>query len=485
MAELSSTFWEKERQKNALALFHRAARQVPAYKDFLKKHHISPLKIKTLDDFQSVPVVDKNNYLRRYPLEKLVWPDALHLPLVWTATSGSTGEPFYFPRNESLDIQYSSTVKSFLDNSSYGSGSTLVIIGFGMGVWIGGLITYKAYEIAARAHNYPVSILTPGINKKEIFHALRQLSPNFSQTILVGYPPFVKDILDSGREEKIDFNKINLRLHFAAEAFTEQFRDYLAKAGHIKDVCRDTMNIYGSADIGAMAFETPLSILTRRTAMEQKSHRLFSALFGNILRTPTLAQYDSRHITFEAPNGEILLTGNNALPLIRYAIGDRGGTKSFEDIETAYEASDLKSATVARENGLTGSVQKMPFVYIYERADFSTKLYGATIFPEHIRAGLAHRQVQPLATGKFTMMTKSKKNHDQYLEIVVELKNGVKSSKRTMKIIQNRLLESLLKNNNNYGSMPRKVTPVVVLKKYEDPAYFKPGIKQKWVLKTP
>jgi phenylacetate-CoA ligase len=59
-----------------------------------------------------------------------------------------------------------------------------VIVGFGMGVWIGGLITYKAFEIAAKRLGHPVSIITPGINKQEIFHALRELAPQFKETII-------------------------------------------------------------------------------------------------------------------------------------------------------------------------------------------------------------------------------------------------------------------------------------------------------------
>ena len=186
-----------EGRKRSLALFHSAAKHVPAYKDFLKKHKIKSEKIKTWRDFQSVPLTNKNDYLRQYPLKALCWDGSLEKPLVFTSTSGSTGEPFYFPRQQMLDWQYSFIAESFLRNSSYGvKGPTLVIIGFGMGVWIGGLITYKAFEIASQRMNHPISIITPGINKGEIFNALRRLSPQFAQTIIVGYPPFVKDVID-------------------------------------------------------------------------------------------------------------------------------------------------------------------------------------------------------------------------------------------------------------------------------------------------
>ena len=83
-----------------------------------------------------------------------------------SSTSGSTGEPFYFPRNEQLDWEYSILAEMFLRNSSYNyKEPTLIIVGFGMGVWIRGLLTYKSSEIAFQRWHYPISIITRGINK--------------------------------------------------------------------------------------------------------------------------------------------------------------------------------------------------------------------------------------------------------------------------------------------------------------------------------
>src|SRR3989344_108115 len=178
--EKKSDFWVKKGREKSLILFKDAAKRVPAYKDFLKKHKINSDKINTWQDFQLVPPIDKKNYLKQYPLEKLCWDGSLKKPLVFTSTSGSTGEPFFFPRGERLDWEYSVLAELFLQNSSYKTGGpVLVIIGFGMGVWIGGLITYKAFEIASRRADLPVSIITPGINKQEIFKTLKNITPHY------------------------------------------------------------------------------------------------------------------------------------------------------------------------------------------------------------------------------------------------------------------------------------------------------------------
>ena len=107
------TYWNRERERKALRLFHAVAYRVPAYRDFLKKNKVVPERIRTFKDFELVPPISKKTYLREYPLEKLCWDGSLKKPLVFTATSGSTGEPFYFPRNEKLDWEYSILVELF------------------------------------------------------------------------------------------------------------------------------------------------------------------------------------------------------------------------------------------------------------------------------------------------------------------------------------------------------------------------------------
>ena len=89
--EKDSAYWEQVRKRRALDLFHRAAKEVPAYKDFLKKHKVDPNSIKSHEDLKLVPPTSKDNYLRQYKLTDLTWGGHLDHPLVYTSTSGSTG----------------------------------------------------------------------------------------------------------------------------------------------------------------------------------------------------------------------------------------------------------------------------------------------------------------------------------------------------------------------------------------------------------
>lgn len=482
----NASFWSKNKVSYALKTLENAFSGVPAYRDFLKKKKISLSGVKTWDDFQKLPIVSKDNYLKKYPLNEISSQHESRGPLVFTSTSGSTGDPVYFSRSHEIDWQSSVIHQHFFSTGSFNKDKpTLVIVCFGMGVWIGGLITYQAFELFARRNNSPISILTPGINKEEIFKALKQLAPYYPQIILAGYPPFLKDILDEAHGRGINFKKHNVKLLFAAEAFTEKFRDHVCKLAGIKNPLVDTMNIYGSADIGTMAFETPVSILVRRLAMEKP--QLFESLFGKIAKTPTLAQYIPSFTTFEAPKGEIVLTGNSSIPLVRYSIGDHGGVLTFNQIVEKCAAHGVSLLKEAKKAGIEKQLYQLPFVYVYERMDFATTIYGLQVYPETIKEVLIEKPFEKTLTGKLTLVTRFDKNQDQYIEINLELQKNKDMSAVMKNQLLKRIIKNLRKNNSEFRELSDylkdRAYPKLVFWPAEDPLYFKSGIKQKWVKK--
>jgi phenylacetate-CoA ligase len=475
-----SSYWTREEKRMRESLYRSAAAQVPAYKDLLKKN-----KVTTDTKFDSLPYTSKSSYLQKYPLEDLVWNGSLAVPLVFTSTSGSTGQPFYFPRGAQLDKQNEIIKRLFFENNINSITSpTLVIICFGMGVWIGGVLTYQAF-VAMRSENYPISILTPGINKQEIFRALTNIGNNFKQIIIGGYAPFVKDIIDEAPANGIDFKKIDTRFIFAAEAFTETFRDYSVNSTGLKNPLIDTMNIYGSADIGSMAFETPFAILARRLATANTE--LFKALFGKINRTPTLAQYNPRFISFEAIDGQLYLTGNNTIPLIRYGIGDHGGVFTFDSLNRIFSDHGIDLRKEAVNSHIGELIYQLPFVYVYERIDLSTTLYGLQIYPETIREAILEKPFLDYYTGKLTLITKFCERQNQYLEVNIEVRKDQKITKsfinRTLDNITTHLIMKNSEYSELYKSIGARARPKLIPWPAEHPTYFKSGAKQRWVMK--
>ncbi|MBI2038013.1 MAG: phenylacetate--CoA ligase family protein [Candidatus Magasanikbacteria bacterium] len=478
-------------EKESVKLFNFVSRRVVAYQKFLKENKVAIKKIVNIKDFKKLPLISKENYIRKHDLADLLPPKEFANATTFSATSGSTGEPTFFPRGEDQDKNYEFISEIFLTNQLGLSKkkSTLVIIGFGLGVWIGGIFTYKNFNKLA-SKGYKISILPVGPQKDMFLKSLKKFGRLFDQVILAGYPPFIKDIVDESAGYGIDWAKCNTKILTAAESYSEDFRDYIAKKIKAKNIFTDFINIYGTVELGTMAHETPLAILIRRLACKNKD--IFKAVFNNSARLPTLGQYHPYLVYFEELEGELVGTGvGSSIPLIRYKFADRGGVISFKEMVGRLKSVGVDIIKEAAKNGIGKTVLNLPFVYVYERSDLVVNLMGINIYPEYIKSGLQKSGIEEKVTGKFSMATKNDKNQDQFLEINVELKNGEAPSSQLVKLIENFVVISLQEKSTEYDYLyknsseesRKKITPKVLLFNYEDKTYFAPGAKQKWVLK--
>lgn len=488
LGNVSEEEWVGAGEKRVLGLFHGMAKRVPAYSDFLKKKKINPDKVATIGDFKNIPTIDKDNYLRVYPLEMLCWDGKFKdNRWIFAMTSGSTGEPFYFPREESQDFQYASTAELYLNaNFELSKKTTLYVNCFALGVWIGGLFTHEALRILAEKGKYRLSIISPGLNKLEIIRVIKKMGDRFDQVILGGYPPFIKDVIDDGIQSGLDWKKYNLKFVFSAEAFSEDFRDYIAEKSGIKNIYRDTLNHYGTVDQGTLAHETSLAVLIRRLAVTNE--KVFRVVFGgDVSKLPTLAQYDPELFFFEENNGGLICSSYSGLPLVRYDLKDSGGIFTFDSVMDGFKNLGIDLYSESENVGVGDIVWRLPFVYVYERKDLAVSMGGAIIYPETIRKALSDGQISKIITGKFTMVVERDINQNQNLEINIELKNVIKEvSSEEREFIEDSILRQLLKENSEFRSVfydqrQGKSLPVIKFWPYEHLEYFKVGGKQKWV----
>ena len=480
-------YWIGCGETMALKLFHEMAEHVPAYKAFLHEHGINHRSIKTISDFKTVPTINKDNYLRKYQREDLCW-DGKFASESWvvSTTSGSTGEPFYFPRTDLQDELYAVTAELYLrENFNIQDRKTLFIDAFAMGAWIGGLFTYEAYHRIAQK-GYPLTIITPGLNKGEVISSVKRLAANFDQVIIGCYPPVMRDIIDLGISEGINWSDHNLGIIFSAEGFSETFRDYVAERGKLSNIYTSSLNHYGTVDLGTMSHETAPAIAIRRAAVDNK--KLFKGIFGDVKKLPTLTQYLPEMFYFESEDDGVICSSYSGLPLVRYDLMDHGGVKTLAQIAQAYEQQGLNLPDELARLKLTDKLWNLPFVYVYERSDFSVNLVGGVIYPEEIRAALLTAPIAESLTGKFTMAVNYDKKLNPKLEVHVEMQRGKDSSNPALKKqVEAAIVVSLLKDNSEYGSnyatYGRKLHPKITLWPYEHPRYFSGRGKQKWVEK--
>ncbi len=461
---------------NALKTFRLAAKRVPAYQDFLHKYNIQPHKIKTPVDFEHIPPVTKENYLRAYPLKDLLWDGSIQDTQMISVSSGSSGEPFFWPRGlqSAKDCVFLHETL-FNQNFQTRQKETLVIIALAMGTWIAGTYTLDAMiELANRGHK--LVTITPGIDKMGIIRILKQLAPQFSQTIIFGYPPFTKDIIDEAVYQKIKIDTLNLKLVFAGEIISERWRDYVLYKIKAKDPLYTTSNIYGTADAGLLGNESPVSIFARRAA--EKNPSLYSFLFPDTQVVPSLVHYfpDLRYI--ETLEDYLLFTVNNSLPLIRYKILDQGRVISY---------SQLRSALEKNGSPLPDSLAKLAqhsYITVNGRSDVATSFYAVNIYPENIKYALETTQLQKILTGKFIIKAIfNDLTQEQTLHLQVELKPGQKGGKSLEHMILKQVIETLKAHNSEYNRLSQELHeqahPIIHLMPYQSPE-FEIKVKHRW-----
>jgi phenylacetate-CoA ligase len=480
------SYWLARGEDMALKLFHDMSNRVPAYKYFLAENNINPADVVTIEDFKKLPTIDKDNYLRKYSRNDLCW-DGEFSSKKWviSTTSGSTGEPYYFPRTDVQDEYYALTAELYLrENFDIENKTTLYIDAFAMGAWIGGLFTYEAIKRVA-GKGYSLSIITPGINKQEVISSVKKLGADFDQVIIGCYPPILKDIIDLGIAEGLDWQNYNLGVVFSAEGFSEEFRDYIKEYGKLANIYTSTLNHYGTVDLGTMSHETPLSIAVRRDAVA--SEELYFDIFGQTNKQPTLTQFFPELFYFEEINGSIICSSNSGIPLLRYDLKDNGGVITLSEVEEVYKkhSKNLKDNLISKK--IENTAWNLPFVFVHERNDFSVTYSGAQIYPQEVMRALLDDSIKEKVTGKFTMIASYDNEAKNYLEINVELKQGIESNGELTTEIMDVIVKGLLRENSEYrilyGEYKEKLNPIVILWPYEDPLHFSGKGKQKWVKK--
>jgi phenylacetate-CoA ligase len=464
-----------EAEQRALALFESVAATVPAYRAFLAEHGVDPAAVRTIADFQALPLLTKDNYLRRHPLAQCCRGGALVGCDMVAVSSGSTGEPTFWPRSVIDEFAVATRFEQvFHDSFDATQRSTLAVVCFALGTWVGGMYTASCCRHLA-AKGYPITVITPGSNVEEILRVVTALGREFEQVVLLGYPPFLKGVVDTGRARGVPWPDYRVKLVLAGEVFSEEWRTLMGERLGSHEPCFDSASLYGTADAGVLATETPLSICIRRYLAEHPTAA--RELFGQA-RLPTLAQYDPRSRLFETHDGTLLFTGEGGIPLIRYHIADTGGLISFDAMLAHLAEHGFDPiAELGRQH-----IRELPFVHVFGRSHFAVSYYGANIYPENIAVGLEQPSIAPWVTGKFVMESREDADRDRYLAIAVELAAGVAGSEEIRSVVAQSIVTQLRRLNSEFAhyTPPERQLPHVTLHPIGDPEYFPPGVKHRY-----
>ena len=479
---LSQTLDDRAREDaaaGALALFHDVAASVPAYGAFLREHGVDPGAVRGRADFGRLPIVTKEGYLRRWPLAERCRGGELSSCDFVAVSSGSTGEPTIWPRFLSDELAVASRFEQvFHDGFEADRRRTLAVVCFPLGTWVGGMFTTSCLRHLA-AKGYLVTTVTPGNQRAEIFRAVRALAPMFEQTVLLGYPPFLKDVVDAGLVEGISWRDHRVKLVLAGEVVSEEWRALMAERAGLTRPLHDSASLYGTADAGVVGVETPLTLAIRRALAARLDAA--RALFGEA-RLPTLVQYDpwTRYLE-QGEGGTLLFTADGGVPLVRYAVGDHGGVAGHDELLGRVRDLGLDPEAEVRREGERG-LRPLPFAWIFGRGHFAVSYYGANVFPDAVVVALEGPATSDLVTGKFVLEVKEDAQRDAELWVAVELAPGAEATPARERTAAEEIAAVLRRLSSEFASYvpPERQRPRVTLWPAGHPEYFPPGVKHRY-----
>jgi phenylacetate-coenzyme A ligase PaaK-like adenylate-forming protein len=453
----------------ALALFHRTAATVPAYAAFLAEHGVDATAIRTIDDFRTLPLATKDGYVNAYPLADRCRDGRLDGCDFLALSSGSTGEPTVWPRSLTDELAVATRFEQvFHDSFGAHERTTLAVVCFPLGTWVGGMYTAACLRHLA-AKGYPLTVVTPGNNPDEILRVVDRLGGEAEQLVLLGYPPSVKGVIDTGGARGLDWARHDVKLVLAGEVFSEEWRTLVGERTGARRPTHDSASLYGTADAGVLGVETPLSVAIRRFLAGRPDHS--EELFGDV-RLPTLVQYDPSSRYFEEHDGTLLFSGENGVPLVRYHIADEGGVVPHDQL-----------LAFVRARGLDPPPGRpLPFVYVFGRSHFTVSYYGANVYPENVTVALEQAPIADWTTGKFVLEAREDERHDRVLSLVVELAPGAEASNGRAAEVADSVVAQLLRLNSefaNYVPADRR-RPDVSFAPAGDPEWFPVGVKHRY-----
>ncbi len=455
------SFWDRLGEQRALALFRAAAKDVPAYRDFLRDHRVKSASIRTIQDFAAVPTTDKKNYIEKYPLEQRCWDGKLSGNSIVAMSSGTSGEPTFWPRGGYAEFE-AAIIHELAYRSLFAihKKRTLLIIGFPMGVYVSGVATLLPSWLVTQ-RGYDLTVVTTGNNKKEMLRIAQHLRKPFEQVVLVGHPFFIKDVVETGASEGINWASVPVSMLYCSEGFNEGWRDHVSSVAGIPKSQIRAFNTYGSSETLLVGHETIASVALRRTMTDPL--------------VPNVFQYNPLFRYIEASGRALNFTSDNGIPLIKYDLGDGGSILPFTETTARVPKKALRGAW------------KLPFVTLDGRRDQTIIFYAANIYPEHIHSALNDPKFLGKITGKFALRKDYLKNKDQFLEMNIELRPGVKPTATFANTIGKHVVSQLLNVNMEYNflwnNLDKDIRPRIVLRPYQDVVHFRPGLKPKYIIK--
>jgi phenylacetate-CoA ligase len=421
-------------------IFRYSAKNVPAYRDFLKNNKIDVDKIFNYNQFiNNVPLTDKDNYIYKYNLLQRSRYGRLPSKGNIDESAGSSGKATMWIRSKQEEIKLQKLVNFGLHYSfnSMKKNNLIVLNCWSNGPWASGV----KFSQLAQGSTVVKSVGTDKINTVE---TIQYFGKEF-EYLLCGYPPFIKEVIDYGEEVKINWRDYKVNIVTGGEGFSENWRDYMRTK--IDGSNGEIYSAFGASDIDiGIGFETDFTIKIKQLAEKDVDFR--KKIFNSERMPSFFGIYNPLIYNIETSNsGELVFTminGDVWSPKIRYNIKDSGFNLSYDKLIDFIKAS--------KYSGIISNYQliHLPFFVVFGRSDGTISLDGANIYPNDVQDAIFKSKFAH-SINSFYIDTAYTQDKSIIFKIYLELIEGEENTDKNMiEDIEELILSELLGNNKDY-----------------------------------
>lgn len=365
-------------------------RRAPAYRDFLSSRRVA------VDaPWESIPLVNKKDYLLAYPLEDLCWDGTLADCHLIGASSGFSKSGTIFWPKRPADEKYAleATENMLVRYHAIDKKRTLILVCLAFGTWIAGMQIASIVRTLATVGKYDMTAATPSLNLAESVEIYRYFGKNYDQVVWLTNPSNVNVISALLRRSGAEIKPGGIFFGVVGEYFTESFREKVASDfGHHRDEPFCIWTGYGSADTGDIAAETRETVRFRKYL--HRSPEACKKITG--LDSAPMILAKSPSVFVEVIDGNLVVTKDQLIPLVRYDTRDAGGLLSKSGLAAEKLPPEI----------LEGLPEEM--VFVYGRAGDAVIFYGTNLLVSNVNDFLLGLGQEYLYGGFFEIRTKKR-----------------------------------------------------------------------------
>lgn len=424
----------------AYSEFIKAKRNVPAYREFLKKHNFSkPSFSGLIPNIHEIPSTDKETYVNRYSMaERCVNGHIPNKGVIIDESSGSSGTAVNWARG-AVERQLNARFIEWGMKNLMGKEPIFVINVFALGPWATGVnITMSCVRFS--------KLKSLGPDKIKIENTLRHFGTG-EKYIVMGYPPFLKSLVDTS---DIPWHQYDVSFIFGGEAMSEGMRDYLYKSG-IKKV----YSSLGASDVELnISAENDFTISLRKLLAKDKVLQKRVIKYEGAL--PMVFQYNPADFLMEcSEKGELIITvcrANYIAPKIRYNLHDKAQIMQMKELNAILD--ELK----IDRTQLIPPRTDLPLLFHYGRSDMAVSFFGANITPNDIQETLFNIPEMTDSIRSFFITTEEDENGTKKLIISLEIQQDKEISTISTERLQPFFFETLANINQDFREAKRMLT---------------------------